>query len=80
MPYSMHLLLTLATILLPKNPATADGSEAGPAASDLTEVIEPALQRLRDLVEDFRRRPVSPTRTHQFARCSLSAARFTLLF
>ena len=68
MPYSMHLLLTLATILLPKTPTAADGSEASPAASDLTEVIEPALQRLRDLVEDFRRRPVSPTRTHQFER------------
>ena len=68
MPYSMHLLLTLATILLPKTPTAADGSEAVPAASDLTEVIEPTLQRLRDLVEDFRRRPVSPTRTHQFER------------
>lgn len=68
MPYSMHLLLTLATILLSKTPAAADGGEAGPAASDLTEVIEPALQRLRDLVEEFRRRPVSPTRTHQFER------------
>lgn len=68
MPYSMHLLLTLATILLSKTPATADGSEAGPAASDLTEVIEAVPQRLRDLVEDFRSRPVSPTRTHPFER------------
>ena len=68
MPYSMHLMLTLATILLSKAPAAADGSEAGPATADLTEVIEPVLQRLRDLVEDFRRQPVSPTRTHQFER------------
>jgi hypothetical protein len=64
----MHLLLTLATILLSKAPAAADGSAAGPAAADLTDVIEPVLQRLRDLVEDFRRQPVSPTRTHEFER------------
>lgn len=68
MPYSMHLLLTLATMLLSKTPAAADGSAAGPAASDLTDVIEPVLQRLRDLVEDFRRQAVSPTRTHEFER------------
>ena len=68
MPYSMHLLLTLATMLLSKTPAAADGSAAGPAASDLTDVIEPVLQRLRALVEDFRRQAVSPTRTHEFER------------
>lgn len=68
MPYSMHLLLTLATILLPETAAASDGSEAGPAARDLTEVIEPVLQRLRDLVEDFHRQAVSPTRTYQFER------------
>ena len=68
MPYSMHLLLTLATLLRPKTPAARDGSEAGPAAPDLTDVIEPVLQRLRNLVEDFRRRAVSPTRTHEFER------------
>ncbi len=66
MPYSMHLMLTLATILLSKTPAAADDSEAGPAASDLTDVRKPVLQRLRDLVADFRCRPVSPTRTQQF--------------
>lgn len=68
MPYSMHLLLTMATLLLPKTPAARDGSEAGPAAPDLTDVIEPVLQRLCDLVEDFRRQAVSPTRTHEFER------------
>jgi len=68
MSYSMHLLLTLATLLLPKTPAARDGGEAGPAAPDLTDVIEPVLKRLHDLVEAFRRRPVSPTRTHQFER------------
>ncbi len=68
MPYSMHLMLTLATILLSKTPAAADDSEAGPAASHLTDVRKPVLQRLRDLVADFRCRPVSPTRTQQFER------------
>jgi hypothetical protein len=66
MPYSMHLLLTVATILLSKT--NADGSDADSKASDLTEVIEPAVQRLGDLVEDFRRLAVSPTRTHEFER------------
>jgi hypothetical protein len=68
MPYSMHLLLTLATILLPKTREAVDGGEGDPAAFALTEVIEPVLQRLRDLVEDFRRQAVSPTRTHEFER------------
>jgi hypothetical protein len=66
MSYSMHLLLTLATILLPKTPVAVDESEADPVSPDLTEVSAPALQRLRDLAEDFRRQPVSPTRTHRF--------------
>jgi hypothetical protein len=68
MSYSMHLLLNLATILLPKTPAAVDESEADLVSRDLTEVIEPALQRLRDLAADFRRQPVSPTHTHQFER------------
>jgi hypothetical protein len=68
MPYSMHLLLTLATILLPKTRAAADGGEADDAACDLNEVVEPVLQRLRDLVEDFRRQAVSPTGTLEFER------------
>jgi hypothetical protein len=66
MSYSMHLLLTVTTLLLSKIPKAADDSEADAAAPDLTDVIEPAVQRLRDLVEDFRRQAVSPTRTHAF--------------
>jgi hypothetical protein len=66
MSYSTHLLLTLATILLSK--ADTDGGEADAKASDLTEVIDPVVQRLRDLVDDFRRQAVSPTRTHAFER------------
>ena len=64
MPYSMHLLLTLATMLLSETDADRSDAEA----SGLTEVIEPAGQRLRDLVEDFRRQAISPTRTHEFER------------
>jgi hypothetical protein len=66
MPYSMHLLLTLATILLSKT--DADSGDADSKAFDLTEVIAPAVQRLRDLVEDFRRLAVSPTGTLEFER------------
>jgi hypothetical protein len=64
----MHLLLNVTALLLSKMPGAADDGEADAAASDLTKVIEPAVQRLRDLVEDFRRQAVSPTGTHEFER------------
>jgi hypothetical protein len=60
----MHLLLTLATILLSKT----DADRGDAAASGLTEVIEHAVQRLRDLVEDFHRQASSPTGTLEFER------------
>jgi hypothetical protein len=60
----MHLLLTLATILRSKTDADRSDAEA----SSLTEVIEHAVQRLRDLVEDFRRQAISPTGTLEFER------------
>jgi hypothetical protein len=63
MNYSMHLLLALATVPSPTTPA--DG-QADPAAPELGEVLAPALQALRQLVEDFGQQPVSPQRTHQF--------------
>jgi hypothetical protein len=63
MNYSMHLLLTLAT--------TAAPTPRGPnvSAADrhtLPDVLDAALPDLRQLVEDFRRQPVSPARTQQF--------------
>jgi hypothetical protein len=62
MHYSTHLYLTLATLLLPE--AAAVGDDA--TAPQLPDVVAPALQRLWDLVADFRRQPVAPARAQQF--------------
>src|SRR6266851_1601233 len=66
MSYSMHLFLTLATVLLNEPRAGGDEDPAEVPTPDLPEIAGPALQRLWDLVDDFRNQPVSPTRTHQF--------------
>jgi hypothetical protein len=59
----MYLLLTLATLPAPR----ADRAEdADPDAPALDDVLAAALQPLRQLVEDFRRQPVSPPATHAF--------------
>src|SRR5207249_8860840 len=63
MNYSMYLLLALAT--LPDTP-TDRASAAAPDAPPLDDVLAAALQPLRQLVEDFRRQPVSPPATHAF--------------
>src|SRR5271167_3184785 len=63
MNYSTHIFLTLATLLLAKKPGEDHATPADPALPD---VVEPALQRLWRLVEDFRRQPVAPERTHRF--------------
>jgi hypothetical protein len=59
----MHLLALLAT--LPMVPLHSDdaGASEQPALADQ---VATALQRLLQLVEDFRQHPVSPLRTHQF--------------
>jgi hypothetical protein len=63
MNYSMHLLLALAT--LPDAPTDhADAADAD--ASALDDVLAAALQPVRQLVEDFRRQPVSPAATQAF--------------
>jgi hypothetical protein len=58
MSYSMHLCLVLATLTSAARP----GSSGDPQLAD---VIEPALQRLRQLVEDFLRQAVCPQATFQ---------------
>jgi hypothetical protein len=63
MNYSMYLLLTLAT--LPDAPTDRAG-QADPDAPAWDDVLAAALQPLRQLVEDFRRQPVSPAATHAF--------------
>lgn len=63
MNYSLYLLLALAT--LPDAP-TDCASDPAPEAPSLDDVLAAALQPLRQLVEDFRRRPVSPAATQAF--------------
>jgi hypothetical protein len=66
MTYSTHIFLTLATLLLTKASARGDADQADAATPALPDVVGPTLQQLWDLVEDFRRQPVSPGRTHLF--------------
>src|SRR5216683_200952 len=73
MSYSMHLFLTLATVLLNEPRAGGDEDPAEVPTPDLPEIAGPALQRLWDLVDDFRNQPVSPTRTHQFEAAAVEA-------
>jgi hypothetical protein len=63
MNYSMHLLLTLATLPLPRR---ADDPAAPVTLPALSDVLAPTLQRLHDLVEAFRVQPVSPARARDF--------------
>src|SRR6266516_4013344 len=72
MNYSMYLLLTLATLPdAPTDPA-GEAESIGPALDD---VRAAALQPLRQLVEDFRRQPVSPPATHAFEQQPQEALR-----
>src|SRR5215467_119672 len=66
MSYSTQLLLTLSSLLLAK--ASAEGTPPAGGGSDptLSDVLDPALQRLKGLVEGFLAQPVSPARTQQF--------------
>jgi hypothetical protein len=64
MPYSIHLLLALATL-----PVAQSGKVAGEGRSvedDYRQVIEPALERMRRLVEEFRRQRVTPVAVYEF--------------
>ena len=60
MPYSTYLLLVLATLPEVKN------QEAQPDDQDLVNVMEPILQRLRQLVEQFGQQRLTPTAVYQF--------------
>jgi hypothetical protein len=54
MNYSMYLCLAAATF------GCVDSTEETPPQEDLADALEPALQRLCGLLEDFRGQPVSP--------------------
>jgi hypothetical protein len=58
----MHLLLTLATTTAPARRRQDDPAPAAAALPEVTAAVQGLLQR----VEDFRRQPVSPARTHAF--------------
>src|SRR5262249_4833453 len=66
MNYSMHLLILLAT--LPASPRSSDDTPepASPVRPPLADQVAAAVQRLRQLAEDFRQQPLAPLRTHPF--------------
>ena len=65
MPYSIHLLLALATL-----PGTETGQQdAGqgpPVEDDWREVVEPGLERMQQLVDAFRRQRLTPAAAYDF--------------
>src|SRR5262249_26546762 len=70
MSYSIYLALAAATAgqhNLPEGPAGA--------AEDLADDLQPALRRIRDLVEHSRQGPVTPLATAQFEKGLLLATR-----
>jgi hypothetical protein len=72
MNYSTYLLLALATL---PDAATGRPGPADPDAPALDDVLANALHALRQLVEDFRRQPVSPLATHTFEQRLQNALR-----
>src|ERR1700682_3239070 len=64
MPYSIHLLLALATLPVAQSGKVA--GEGGSIEDDYREVMEPALERVRRLVEEFRRQRVTPDAAYEF--------------
>jgi hypothetical protein len=65
MNYSMHLLLTLATLPAPRGDDDPASPETLPPLAD---VLAPTLQRLQELRDAFRAQPVSPARARHFER------------
>jgi hypothetical protein len=66
MNYSMHLLLTLTTLLSAKGGETDAAAKPAPAGPELSDVLAAARQRLLQLVADFQSQPISPLATQQF--------------
>src|ERR1700684_17910 len=64
MSYSMHLLLAAATLGLTKS--DAGSGAASDAETHWTAVVEPALQRLGQLVEAFLQQRVTPAEMLRF--------------
>jgi hypothetical protein len=66
MPYSTYLTVTVATMLL--GSASTDADQTTDTSPTLDDTLDSATQRVRELVEGFRRGPVSPSSTAQFER------------
>jgi hypothetical protein len=64
MNYSMHLLLTLATLPAPRG----DDPVSPETPPPLADVLAPTLQRLQELIDTFRAQPLSPARARDFER------------
>jgi hypothetical protein len=64
--YSTHLVLTLATLPAARRHPPGDPATASAAGLPLSDLLAGALQRLLQVVEEFRQVPVSPAGTHQF--------------
>ncbi len=62
MTYSIYLALALASA------GRDDPESAAESTPDLPDVLDPALDRVRDLVERFRQGPLSPLRAAQFEK------------
>jgi hypothetical protein len=69
MTYSMYLLLTLASAGCDDHEGTAETTQ------DLTDVLDPALGHVRDLVEQLRQGPLSPHAAVQFEKDLQQATR-----
>jgi hypothetical protein len=70
MSYSIYLALAAATA----GPGSRSETPIE-TAPDLDDHLEPALQRIRDLVDHYRSRPVTPQSTAQFEKDLLGATR-----
>jgi hypothetical protein len=70
MSYSMYLALAAATVGCPDDP------DASPeVAPDLDDALQPALQSIRELLERFRKGPVTPLAAARFEKDLLAATR-----
>jgi hypothetical protein len=72
MSYSTYLCVTMATLLLN---SAVDAAEPSDTAPDLDEILQPLLERVRELVERFRRAAVSPVVAADFEKDLQQATR-----
>jgi hypothetical protein len=74
MSYSTYLSVTMATLLL-GTVADADADASADTPVDLNDVLEPALDRIRELIDRLRCGPVAPLVTAHFEKDLQQATR-----